>query len=66
MKKLIAFFKDEDGLETVEWAVIAALVVVGLVGVITTLGGNVISCIHRPSSESLLHLQYLRFFFRFL
>ena len=26
MKKLIAFFKDEDGLETVEWAVIAALV----------------------------------------
>ena len=43
MKKLIAFFKDENGLETVEWAVIAALVVVGLVSTITGLGTNVLA-----------------------
>ena len=36
------FIKDERGLETVEWAVIAALVVGGLVAVITTLGDNVL------------------------
>ena len=43
MKKLIAFFKEEDGLETVEWAVIAALVVVGLVTVVGSLGDNVLA-----------------------
>jgi Flp pilus assembly pilin Flp len=31
MKKLIAFFKDEDGLETSEYAVMGALIVIGLV-----------------------------------
>ena len=28
-------------METVEWAVLAALIVAGIVGVVTTLGGNV-------------------------
>jgi len=32
------FIRDESGLETVEWAVIAALIVAGLVGVIKGLG----------------------------
>ena len=41
MKTLVNFLKDERGLETVEWAVIAALIVAALVGIITTLGGNV-------------------------
>ena len=31
MKKLIAFFKDEDGLETSEYAVMGFLIVIGLV-----------------------------------
>lgn len=42
MKALLKkFVNDERGLETVEWAVIAALIVTGLVGVITTLGTKV-------------------------
>ena len=43
MKTLVSFLKDEKGLETVEWAVIAALIVAGIVGVVTTLGGNVLT-----------------------
>jgi pilus assembly protein Flp/PilA len=35
MKKIMAFLKDEDGLETVEYAIILGLIVVG---VITTIG----------------------------
>lgn len=42
MKKVIEFLKNEQGLETVEWAVIAALIVAGLIAVITALGGNVV------------------------
>ena len=43
MKKIWAFIKDEEGLETVEWAVIAALVVVGLTVTIGALGDNVLA-----------------------
>jgi Flp pilus assembly pilin Flp len=39
-KKLIC---DESGMETVEWAILAALIVGGLVAVITTLGTHVVS-----------------------
>ena len=41
MKTLVKFIKDEKGLETVEWAVIAALIVAALVGIIASLGDNV-------------------------
>jgi len=41
MEMLKRFIKDEQGLETVEWAVIAALIVVGLIVAITNLGDNV-------------------------
>lgn len=37
------FLNDERGMETVEWAVLAALIVAGLVAVIATLGGNVLT-----------------------
>ena len=37
------FIGDEKGMETVEWAVLAALIVAGVVGVITTLGTNVLN-----------------------
>ncbi|MHC4988496.1 MAG: Flp family type IVb pilin [Planctomycetota bacterium] len=43
MNTLKRFIKDERGLETVEWAVIAALIVTGLIAVIGTLGDNVIA-----------------------
>ena len=38
---LSRFIKDDRGMETVEWAVLAALIVAGLIGIVTTLGGNV-------------------------
>jgi pilus assembly protein Flp/PilA len=36
-----SFIKDERGMETVEWAVLAALIVAALVGVVGALGTNV-------------------------
>lgn len=41
MKKLINFFKDEDGLETVEYAVMGGLLVVAITAAITALSGAV-------------------------
>ena len=38
---LAALVRDDAGMETVEWAVLAALIVAGLVAVITGLGANV-------------------------
>ena len=35
------FWADERGMETVEWAILAALIVAGLIGLVTTIGGNV-------------------------
>jgi Flp pilus assembly pilin Flp len=37
------FVRDERGLETVEWAILAALIVAGLVAVISGLGNNVLN-----------------------
>ena len=40
MKTLLKkFLKDEKGLETVEYAIIAGLIVVGTIGLITSIGG---------------------------
>ena len=41
MNKLIKFFKDEDGLETVEYAIMLAFVAVGLFVAIVLLSGAV-------------------------
>jgi Flp pilus assembly pilin Flp len=35
------FAREERGMETVEWAVMAALIVGGLVLAVTTLGGDI-------------------------
>ncbi len=35
------FIRDERGMETVEWAILAALITAGIVTAITTLGKNV-------------------------
>ena len=43
MLNMNRFLTDERGMETVEWAVVAALIVAGLVAVITGLGNNVVS-----------------------
>jgi Flp pilus assembly pilin Flp len=41
MKKLIAFFKDEDGLETVEYAVMGGLLVLAIVTALGLLSGAI-------------------------
>ena len=41
MNMLKRFIKDEQGLETVEWVVMAALIVLGIVAAITTLQGKI-------------------------
>ena len=42
-KVIGSFFRDERGMETVEWGVLAALIVAGLIAVIGGLGTNVLS-----------------------
>ena len=41
MKLAGKFLSDERGMETVEWAVLAALVTTGIIAVLTSLGTNV-------------------------
>jgi Flp pilus assembly pilin Flp len=42
MKALIMnFYKDEEGLETVEWGVMLFLIITGLVALVATLGGRI-------------------------
>lgn len=41
MNKLMKFFKDEEGLETVEYAVMLAFIAVGLIAAIIVLKGAV-------------------------
>jgi Flp pilus assembly pilin Flp len=41
MKKLIAFFKDEDGMETPEYAVMGTLIVIALVVAISALSDDI-------------------------
>lgn len=41
VKKLIAFFKEEDGLELSEYAVMGGLIVIGLVTAITALHDSI-------------------------
>jgi pilus assembly protein Flp/PilA len=40
MKKLIAFFKDEEGATAVEYALMVALIAGVIVGAVTLLGTN--------------------------
>jgi Flp pilus assembly pilin Flp len=40
---LKSFSGDDRGMETVEWAIMAAILVAGLVGVIAGLGNNVLT-----------------------
>ena len=38
MKKLIAFFKDEEGATAVEYAIMVALIAAVIIGAVTTIG----------------------------
>ena len=41
MKKLINFFKDEEGATAVEYGLLVALIAVVIIAAVTTLGGKV-------------------------
>ena len=41
LKKVITFFRDEEGIETVEYALIAALIAIAVILGATFLGGTV-------------------------
>jgi Flp pilus assembly pilin Flp len=43
LRVLKQFAREEQGMETVEWAILAALIVAGLVAVISGLGSNVLA-----------------------
>ncbi len=43
---IVKFVRDEEGLTTVEYAVAGALIVVGLVGAFTALGGQITATIN--------------------
>ena len=51
MKTLVKFWNDEKGMETVEWAVLAALIVTGVIAVIGTLGDQVLAAFQGISDE---------------
>ncbi len=40
LKKISAFLRDEEGVTAIEYGLIAGLLVIGLVLVLTTLGGS--------------------------
>lgn len=41
MKKLIAFFKEEDGATAVEYGIMVAAIAAVIVGIVYTIGGKV-------------------------
>jgi len=40
---IVHFARDQRGMETVEWGILAALIVTGLVAVVKTLGTQILS-----------------------
>ncbi len=51
MEQIKNFFKDETGMETVEWAVVAALVILGVATAFRLLGNTVESQIRTLNNE---------------
>jgi pilus assembly protein Flp/PilA len=41
IKKLISFFKDEEGASMVEYGLLVALIAVAVIGTLTTLGTDI-------------------------
>jgi pilus assembly protein Flp/PilA len=41
MTRVQAFLSDESGVTAIEYALIASLIAVAIIGVVTTVGGNV-------------------------
>jgi len=43
INRLHRFLSDEAGMETVEWAILAAMIVAGVAAVIATVGKNILA-----------------------
>lgn len=52
MEKIWRFLKDEEGTETVEWAIIAALLIVAAVAGWAALGQNVVDAVSQLVSAT--------------
>ena len=51
MKKLIAFFKDEEGATAVEYALMVALIAGVIIGAVTLLGTNANTTFNTVAAE---------------
>ena len=51
MKKLINFFKDEEGATMVEYALMVALIAVALIGTVTALKGGIGTTFGKATTE---------------
>ncbi len=49
---LSRFLRDDRGMETVEWAILAALITAGIVTAITTLGTNIQNAFNNLASNT--------------
>jgi len=52
MRTLKNFIADEKGMETVEWAVLAAIIVAGLITTIGLVGSNVKSAFNKLNTAT--------------
>jgi len=50
MKKLIEFFKDEDGVTAIEYGLIAALIAIVIIGGVTLIGDSLNSKLSHSGS----------------
>jgi pilus assembly protein Flp/PilA len=41
MARLVKFFRDEKGVTAIEYALIASLIVLGIIAAVTSMGGSV-------------------------
>ncbi|MFV9474293.1 Flp family type IVb pilin [Advenella sp. RU8] len=49
--QLMAFWKDEEGATAIEYALIAGLIAVAIIGALTALGGNISTLFGKISNE---------------
>ena len=52
MKVLGKLLRNEQGMETVEWAILAALIVAGLVGIVAAIGTNVSNAFNKLETST--------------
>ena len=51
MKTLIRFFKEEDGVTAIEYGMIAALIALGIIAIVGTVGTNLNAVFTRVSNS---------------